>query len=118
LRKRRPRHARRLPASDAVVPELLRQPDGFDGLGTAGIEVLLDDLSVAQGHHLRGLLRDRYSVARTEADRARERAKDSAEREREKAERGREYEQRYRRERGGDVARERTEREDQMEPDR
>jgi hypothetical protein len=55
---------------------------------------------------------------RKQADRARERAKDSAEREREKAGRGREYEERYRRERGGDLARERTEREDQMEPDR
>jgi hypothetical protein len=60
----------------------------------------------------------RRKYERTEADRARERAEDSAEREREKAGRGREYEERYRRERGGDVARERTEREDQMEPDR
>jgi hypothetical protein len=55
---------------------------------------------------------------REDADRAREHAKDSAEREREKAERGREYEERYTREREGDIARERTERGEEMEPDR
>jgi hypothetical protein len=55
---------------------------------------------------------------RKEADRARERAKDSAEREREEAGRGREYEERYMREREGDITPERTERAEEMEPDR
>jgi hypothetical protein len=60
----------------------------------------------------------RRKYERTEADRARERAKDSAERERGEAGRRREYEERYRRERGDDLAPERTELEDQMESDR
>jgi hypothetical protein len=58
---------------------------------------------------------------RKQADHAREHANDSAEREREKAERGREkaeHEERYTREREGDVARERTERAEEMEADR
>jgi hypothetical protein len=55
---------------------------------------------------------------RKQADRARERAKDSAQREREEAGRGREYEERYTREREGDITRERTERAEEMEPDR
>jgi hypothetical protein len=54
---------------------------------------------------------------RREADCARERAKDSAEREREEAGRGREYEERYAREREGDLARERTKRERQTGSD-
>jgi hypothetical protein len=56
--------------------------------------------------------------ARKQADRAREHAEDSAEREREKAARGREYEERYTRELEGDIARERAERAEEMEPDR
>jgi hypothetical protein len=55
---------------------------------------------------------------RKQADHAREQAKDSAGREREEVERGREYEERYTREREGDIARERTERAEEMEPDR
>jgi hypothetical protein len=55
---------------------------------------------------------------RKQADHAREHAKDSAEGEREGAERELEYEERYTREREGDVARERTERAEGMEPDR
>jgi hypothetical protein len=55
---------------------------------------------------------------RKQADRAREQAKDSAQREREEAGRGREYEERYTREREGDIARERTERAGEMEADR
>jgi hypothetical protein len=54
---------------------------------------------------------------RREADRAREHAKDSAEHEREEAGRGREYEERYTREREGDLARERTKREQQTGSD-
>lgn len=52
------------------------------------------------------------------ADRAREQAKDSAQREREGAERGRGYEERYAREREGDIAPERTERAEETEADR
>jgi hypothetical protein len=55
---------------------------------------------------------------RKQADRAREQAKDSAQREREVAGRGRGYEERYAREREGDIARERTERAEETEPDR
>jgi hypothetical protein len=55
---------------------------------------------------------------RKQADRDRWGAKDSAEREREEAEREREYDERYEREREGDVARERTERAEGMGPDR
>jgi hypothetical protein len=55
---------------------------------------------------------------RRQADRAHERAKDSAERVREGAEREREYEERYTREGEGDIARERTERAEEIEPDR
>ena len=55
---------------------------------------------------------------RKQADHAHEQAKDSAGREREEVERGREYEERYTREREGDIARERTERAEEMEPDR
>jgi len=55
---------------------------------------------------------------RKQADHARERAKDFAEREREEEGRGREYEERYRHEREGDVAREPTERAEEMDPDR
>jgi hypothetical protein len=55
---------------------------------------------------------------RKQADHAREHAKDSAERGREKAEREGEYEERYTRGRESDIARERTERADEMEPDR
>jgi hypothetical protein len=51
---------------------------------------------------------------RQRADRAREHAMDSAERDRQEAGRGREYEERYRREREGDVAREQK---GQTEPD-
>jgi hypothetical protein len=54
---------------------------------------------------------------RKQADHAREHAKDSAEGEREDAERGREYGERYTREREGDLARERTERAEEMDPD-
>jgi hypothetical protein len=46
---------------------------------------------------------------RQQADRAREHAQDSAEREREETERASGYEERYTREREGDIARERTE---------
>jgi hypothetical protein len=53
-----------------------------------------------------------------QADHAREHAKDSAEGVREETERGREYEERFTREREADVARERTERAEEMEPDR
>jgi hypothetical protein len=60
----------------------------------------------------------RREQERKQADHAREHAKDSAEREREEAEREREYEERYTRERGGDIARERTERAEETEPDR
>ncbi len=55
---------------------------------------------------------------RQHADRAREQAKDSAEREREEAGRERGYEERYTRERGGDVAREGTERAEETGRDR
>jgi hypothetical protein len=55
---------------------------------------------------------------RKQADRAREQAKDFAQREREVAGRGRGYEERYAREREGDIARERTERAEETEPDR
>jgi hypothetical protein len=55
---------------------------------------------------------------RKQADRAREHARDSAERERGKAEREREYDERYTREREGDIAQERTEGAEEMEPDR
>jgi hypothetical protein len=55
---------------------------------------------------------------RKQADRAHERAKDSAERVREGAKREREYEERYTREREGDIARERTEPSDEVEPNR
>jgi hypothetical protein len=55
---------------------------------------------------------------RKQADRAREHAKDSTEGDREEAERGREYEERYTREREGDIARDRTERAEEIEPDR
>jgi hypothetical protein len=55
---------------------------------------------------------------RKKTDRAREHAKDSAQREREEAGRGREYQERYTREREGDIARERTERAEEMEADR
>jgi hypothetical protein len=55
---------------------------------------------------------------RVRADHVREDAKDSAERDREKAERERGYEERYTREREGDIARERTERAEGTEPDR
>jgi hypothetical protein len=56
---------------------------------------------------------------RKEADHARERAKDSAEREREAerdAEREREYDERYAREREPDIARERTDRTEEVDP--
>jgi hypothetical protein len=55
---------------------------------------------------------------RKRADHAREHAKDSAERESEETERGREYEERYTREREGEISPERTERAEEMEPDR
>jgi hypothetical protein len=55
---------------------------------------------------------------REQADHAREHAEDSAERKDEGAERGREYEARYTREREGDISRERTERAEEIEPDR
>jgi hypothetical protein len=55
---------------------------------------------------------------RERADRAREEAEDSAEGQREEAERGREYEDRYTRERQGDIGRERIERAEEMESDR
>jgi hypothetical protein len=61
---------------------------------------------------------------RKQADHARWHAKDSAareraeaDRERGKAERERQYDERYTRERGGDIARERTERAEETEPD-
>jgi len=56
---------------------------------------------------------------RKEADHARERAKDSADRKHEAergAEREREYDERYARERERDIARERTERTEEIEP--
>jgi hypothetical protein len=55
---------------------------------------------------------------RQRADRAREHAMDTAERDRQEAGRGREYEQRYAREREGDIEQERTERAEETEPDR
>jgi hypothetical protein len=55
---------------------------------------------------------------RKRAVRERERAMKSAEREREVAERGREYDERYTRQRERDIARERTERAEETEPDR
>jgi hypothetical protein len=55
---------------------------------------------------------------RKQADHAREQTKDSAEGEREEVQRGHEYEERYRHEREGDIARERTERAEDVEPDR
>jgi hypothetical protein len=55
---------------------------------------------------------------REQADHAREEAEDSAEAQREDAERGRQYEDRYTRERQGDIARERIERAEEMESDR
>ena len=60
----------------------------------------------------------RREYERKDAEHARDRAKDSADRERDEAERGREYEERYTGEREGDIARERTERAEEMEPDR
>jgi hypothetical protein len=90
--------------------------------------VLWDKLRQA-GHNLRKLRLslgpDSYfqykrgrKYERKQADRAREQAKDSAQREREVAGRGRGYEERYAREREGDIARERTERAEETEPDR
>ncbi len=55
---------------------------------------------------------------RKQADRARGHAKDSAQREREVAERGGGYEERYAREREGDIERERTKRGEELEPGR
>jgi hypothetical protein len=55
---------------------------------------------------------------RNRADHAREHAKDSAERESAEAERGRDYDERYAREREGEISRERTERAEEMESDR
>jgi hypothetical protein len=55
---------------------------------------------------------------REQADHAREQAEDSAEGQREEAERGRDYEDRYARERQGDIAREPTEPAEEMESDR
>ena len=60
--------------------------------------------------------------ARKEADQhardAADRERGEAERGREKAERETEYEERYERERKGEIARERTKRADEAEPDR
>jgi hypothetical protein len=68
--------------------------------------------------------RDRKSE-RKQAEHAQEHAKDSADREREVAKRGvekeerdRGYEERYARDREGDIAPERTERTEEIEPDR
>jgi hypothetical protein len=55
---------------------------------------------------------------RKQADDKREHAHDFADRERKAAERRREYDERYTRECEGDVARERTERAEEVEPDR
>jgi hypothetical protein len=55
---------------------------------------------------------------RKRADQVRQDVTDSAEREGEEAVRGREYEERYAREGEGDLARERTEGAEEMEPDR
>ena len=55
---------------------------------------------------------------RKHADRVREHAQDSADLEREKADRERRYEERYARERDGEIARERTERAEETESDR
>ena len=55
---------------------------------------------------------------RRQADYVREYERQSAGRERETAERERGYEERYTRDREGDVARERTERAEETEPDR
>jgi hypothetical protein len=87
---------------------------------------LLDKLRQATSH-LRKLRRslgpDSYSqykrkrnYERKQAGYDRDRARDSAELEREAAEREREHAERYERE--GDIARERTERAEGMEPDR
>jgi hypothetical protein len=62
----------------------------------------------------------RRKYERKQADEARERAKDSAERARDEAERDvreGEYEERYARERERDIARDRSERVDEVEPD-
>jgi hypothetical protein len=55
---------------------------------------------------------------RKQADHAREHAEDSAERAHEEAQRGRDYQERYTREREDDIGRERTERAEEIEPDR
>jgi hypothetical protein len=55
---------------------------------------------------------------RKQADRDRQGAKDAAERVSEEAEREREYDERYQREREGDIAREWVERAEGMGPDR
>jgi hypothetical protein len=55
---------------------------------------------------------------RKQAEHAREDTQDFAERGREVVERGRGYEERYRREREGGITGERTEREEETEPDR
>ena len=62
--------------------------------------------------------RRKRETERKEADHARDRAKDSARRERDKAEHERQYEERYRHERDDEIARERTRRADEPEPDR
>jgi hypothetical protein len=56
--------------------------------------------------------------ARKRADHEREQASDSAERERGGAERQRDYDERYAGERERDIARERSERPEEIEPDR
>jgi hypothetical protein len=55
---------------------------------------------------------------RKQVDDARKHAKSSAQTEREEAERGRQYEERYTREREGDIAREPTDPAKETEPDR
>ena len=55
---------------------------------------------------------------RKNVERERERAEDYAEHEREQSERERGYEERYTAERDHDIARERTERAEEIEPDR
>ena len=73
-------------------------------------------LSRGPGSYFQYKLRRKHD--RKQAERTHEHAKDSAERERDKAERERDYGERYKREREGDIARERTEQAQETEPDR
>ena len=78
----------------------------------------LRKLRLSRGPDSYSQYKGKREYERKRADREREHARDSAEREREKAEHDREHEERYARDREGDIARERPERAEDPEPDR